>query len=122
MTSLRDIHRDHARRRPAGSGRLVVWRDADGREHTRSWPRALPAHRSSCRHDASKGVHQHRCSRSHAEMVDGYRAIREAEEAAAEAATSGYETELASYWAEHPRTTFKDYLMGMRDTARAYAA
>jgi hypothetical protein len=45
--------------------------------------------------------------------VDGYRAWREAEEAAAEAATNGYETELAEYWRENRRPTFRAYLQGV---------
>lgn len=94
---------------------LILWRDADGVERTRAWPNALPSHRSPCRPDRTKGLRQHRCSWSHASAVEGYRAIRQYEEDAAEVATGGYATELAEYWAEHPRTTFRDYLLGMRD-------
>lgn len=106
---------------PRDVGTLVVWTDADGRERTRTWPNALPGHRSPCRPDSSKGLRQHRCSRSHAELVDGYRAIAHAEELAAEAATNGYATELAEYWRDHPRTTFRDYLIGMRQRDAAIA-
>lgn len=100
-------------------GAAVVWEtDADGQQTGtgRAWPRALPAHRSPCRHDASKGVRQHRCSRSHAELVEGYRSWREAEYAAAEDATSGYATELAEYWSTRERPTLKAYLIGMRES------
>lgn len=115
---------------PSNVGTLVVWREAvtdpEGRvtyrERTKVWPRALPGHRSPCRPDESKGLRQHRCSAEHASLVDGYRAVREAEEAAAERATQQYDTELAAYWAEHPRTTFRDYLIGMRDRSRHDAA
>lgn len=109
-------------RRPGATGTLVVWRDAEGREHTRTWPNALPGHRSPCRIDSTKGLRQHRCSAAHASAVEGYRAWREHELAQAEAATHGYETELAEYWREHERPTFKAYLLGMRDPAREHAA
>jgi hypothetical protein len=83
------------------------------RAHPLGWQRALHPSRTHCRIDASKGVRQHRCSWSHVEVVDGYRAWREAEEAAAEAATNGYETELAEYWRENRRPTFRAYLQGV---------
>lgn len=105
--------RVYGRQQPRDRGTLVVWTDDEGREHTRTWPNALPGHRSPCRIDGSKGLHQHRCSPAHRALVDGYRAIREVEERAAEAATQQYATELAEYWAAHPRTTFRDYLQGM---------
>lgn len=116
--SMRGQHGKH--------GTLVVWRDVDpvtGRltQHTRTWPRALPGHRTSCRIDASKGLRQHRCSVAHRELVDGYRAVVRHEEQQAEAATHGYDTELADYWRDHPRTTFRDYLTSRRHTADAAA-
>lgn len=100
-------------------GLAVVYADPDDLVGTsaRVWPRALPPHRSSCRIDASKGLRQHRCSRSHTELVDGYRAWREAAEQAAEAATNGYATELAEYWQQHERPTLKAYLQGTGRTA-----
>lgn len=104
---------------PRDVGTLVVWTDADGREHTRTWPNALPGHRSPCRPDASKGLHQHRCSSAHRALVDGYRALRRYEEQACEEASIGYATEEAEYWREHPRTTFRDYLIGMRQASAA---
>ena len=71
---------------------------------------------SPCRADPAKGPRRHRCSRWHAELVDGYRAARAAWEAAAEAASGGYATELAEHAASMPAVTFRDYLIGM--TAR----
>lgn len=53
----------------------------------------------------------------HDQLMAGYYAIREAEEQAAEDATCGYATELAEWWAEHPRTTFKIYLTHQSDYA-----
>ena len=100
-------------------GRAVVWEtDAEGRPtgKGRAWPRALPAHRSPCRHDSTLGIHQHRCSRTHAEVVEGYRSWRDSEYAMAELLTGGYSTELADYWSTRPRPTFRDYLTGMRNT------
>ena len=78
------------------------------------WPAALKASHSPCRVDRSKGLRQHRCSRAHAELVDGYRAWRDAAEADAEAATNGYATELDDYWRDHERPTLKAWLTGMR--------
>jgi hypothetical protein len=75
------------------------------------WTRALHPSRSPCRVDAAKGLLQHRCSRSHAELVDGYRAWREVAHAAAEASTIGYDTELVDYWSSHERPTFRAYLL-----------
>lgn len=69
---------------------------------------------SPCR--AGDGPRRHRCSRWHAELVHGYRAARAAAEAAAEAATLGYATELAHYRQSQPAVTFRDYLLGV--TAR----
>lgn len=104
-----------------GPGTLVVWRDTDGTQHTRTWPNALPGHRSPCRPDAAKGLHQHRCSRAHAELVDGYRAYREHANAEAEKATQQYAAELADYWRTHERPTLKAYLLS-RTTDQADAA
>lgn len=101
-------------------GTLVVWRDEYGMEHTRTWPRALPGHRSGCRVDASKGLRQHRCSEAHRTLVDGYRAWREHEERQAEAESIGYATEETDYWQTHTRPTFRTYLLAQRqehDTA-----
>jgi hypothetical protein len=82
-----------------------------------TWPAALDARRSPCQVDRSKGLRQHRCSHAHAGVVDGWRAWRDSAEQAAEAATSGHATELAEYWRDHERPTFRAYLMGMRDTS-----
>lgn len=99
-------------------GTLVVWRTLDPvtgqeTEHTRTWHRALPGHRTHCRIDSGKGLRQHRCSTAHAAMVDGYRAWREHEYRAAEAASIGYATEEADYWRTHERPTLKAYLLAM---------
>lgn len=72
----------------------------------------IPDRRSPCRIDQSKGARQHRCSSSHAELVEGYRLWRETEEAAAEAATMQYSAELADYWQQRTRPTFRAYLLG----------
>ena len=69
---------------------------------------------SPCRSDPAKGSRRHRCSLWHAGLVDGYRATRAAAEAAAEAATGGYDTELADYRTRLPAITFRDYLIGMK--------
>ena len=81
------------------------------RDHPHNWPRALHPAQSPCRIDASLGRHQHPCSREHAELVEGYRAWRQAAEAEAEAETLGYATELADYWSTHDRPTFRTYLL-----------
>lgn len=112
---MRDVLSTPQRRlygRPAGPGTLVVWRDVHGAEQVRQWPNALPGHRTSCRIDSGKGLRQHRCSRSHVDLVDGYRAWREHEYEQAEAATQQYDSELAAYWREHERPTFRAYLTG----------
>jgi phage terminase Nu1 subunit (DNA packaging protein) len=51
----------------------------------------------------------------HADLMASYYAAREAQDAAAEAETYGYETELAEYWLTHRRVTFREWL-------QAYAA
>lgn len=109
-------------RRPGATGTLVIWTDDNGVQQHRTWPRALPGHRSPCRPDAAKGLHQHRCSAHHAGIVEGFRAWAEVERLAAEAATHGYATELAEYWASHTRPTFKAYLQGMRERSEEDAA
>lgn len=50
---------------------------------------------------------------THADLMAGYYALREAQEASAEQATSGYASELSDYWHEHPRVTFRRYLVEM---------
>lgn len=49
----------------------------------------------------------------HADLMSGYYLLRETEETACEAATMGYEIETAEYWRDHPRTTFRIYLIDM---------
>lgn len=68
----------------------------------------------SCRRRAA-GPRRHHCSRWHAELVDGYRCEREAQLQRAEAATSGYRSELTDYWRDVERPlTFRDWLTGHR--------
>lgn len=121
-TSRNALHRLHTAQARARldppTGTLIVWRDGDGVEHTRTWPNALPRHKTPCRVDSTKGIHQHRCSPAHRDAVQGYQSWREAEYEAAEAATNGYATELAEYWLTHTPPTFKAYLQGMRDETR----
>jgi hypothetical protein len=80
--------------------------------------RALADHLSPCRIDKRKGARRHRCSAHHADLVEGYRLAVEAQNARAEAATAGYETELAQYFHPHDgterRLTLRDWLMGYR--------
>lgn len=58
-------------------------------------------------------------SERHDRLMSGYYAMREAEERAAEAASLGYQTELDEWWAEHPRTTFKQWLTCQRESETA---
>lgn len=114
---MRDISQAQRPARRYGSDRSggVTIAEIPGRPASEGhvWPHALNPMRSPCRVDRGKGLAQHRCSHAHATLVDGYRAWVRNEEAAAEAATHGYETELAEYWATHTRPTLKAYLLGM---------
>jgi hypothetical protein len=80
--------------------------------------RALADHLSPCRIDRDKGVRRHRCSPHHADLVEGFRLAVEAQNARAEAATSGYDTELAQYFDPHDgterRLTLRDWLESYR--------
>lgn len=79
------------------------------------WPRALRPTQSPCHIDRSKGVHQHRCSAWHADVVEGYRLWVASVEAQCEAEAIGYATEQAEFWAARGgRPTFRDYLAGLR--------
>ncbi len=79
-------------------------------------PRALPDRRSPCRIDQSKGNRRHPCSAEHASLVEGYRLAVEAQNARAESATLGYETELRTYFdrddGTERRLNFRDWLTG----------
>lgn len=70
------------------------------REHPLGWPNALPPNLTPCRVDTSKGKAQHRCSGSHASMVETYRAYRDHLNEEAEAWAIGYATETETYWRE----------------------
>src|ERR671926_2018602 len=84
-------------RRPGAVGTLVVFSDADGVERSRTWPNALPGHKSPCRVDSSKGLRQHRCSPAHRDLEEGYRTWRQSWEDRLEAAAMGYATEEAEF-------------------------
>jgi len=72
----------------------------------------------TCRIDMTKAPRQHRCSRQHAELVDGYQSARTAQEARAEAYSAGYATELAEFYRDvEPRVLFKDWLIGSSQAA-----
>lgn len=79
---------------------------------------ALPARRSPCR--SGEGPRRHYCSTEHASLVEGYQLAVYDQEARAEAATGGYERELAEYYATvEPRLTFKNWLLHSTDHTRA---
>ncbi len=50
----------------------------------------------------------------HSDMMAEYYVIREAEEQEAENQGYGYATETAEYWEFHPRTTFREFLIGRK--------
>lgn len=73
----------------------------------------------TCRIDMTKAPRQHRCSRWHAELVEGYLLAREAQELRAETYSSGYATELAEFYRDvEPRVTFKAWLLGTSQVAQ----
>ena len=89
----------------------------------------LPDRRSPCAIDQEKGNRRHACSMSHADLVEGFRLEQHAQQLRAEAATGGYETELAAYFGDdgtgdavEQRLTFRDWLIGHRDPARQMEA
>lgn len=53
-------------------------------------------------------------STSHEMMMAEYYAIREYEESQAEQWGYGYDEETREYWENHPRTTFKSFLIGRK--------
>ena len=55
-----------------------------------------------------------RRSRWHRELMEGYYLAREAQERQAEAEAFGYATELAEFWANNKRITFKTWLIENR--------
>jgi hypothetical protein len=67
---------------------------------------------SPCRRREDAKPHPHACSPAHADLVAGYQGARAAQVQAAQAATHGYATELAEWFAEHGRITFKAWLLG----------
>jgi hypothetical protein len=117
---MRDVLQSPRARRTYGedrsNGATIVYADPANPSSGRVWQKALQPHRSPCRIDAGKGLSQHRCSASHADMVCGYRAWRDSEYAAAEDATGAYATELADYWRDRPRPTLGAYLTGLART------
>lgn len=70
---------------------------------------------SPCRSDPAKGARRHRCSWWHAQVVEGYRLARAAQDARVEAWAIGYATERAMFYRDvEPRVTFRDWLVGSR--------
>lgn len=55
-----------------------------------------------------------RTNQHHQQLMSGYYAAREAEEREAEAQSLGYATELSEWWQDHPRITFKEWLINQR--------
>lgn len=85
-----------------------------------TWPNALPPRLSPCRPDPAKGVRQHRCSRWHAQVVEGFRSWAQSVEQEAEATAIGYRTELDEFWqARGGHPTLREYLAGYRHQERA---
>jgi hypothetical protein len=89
----------------------------------------LPDRQSPCRIDKAKGNRRHPCSRWHAELVEGFRLERHAQQLRAEAATHGHDTELAAYFGDdgngspvERRLTFREWLVGHADPARRAVA
>ena len=73
--------------------------------------------------DLNKDPHHHRCSRQHAELVDGYITARTAQETRAEHWSIGYATELAEFYRDvERRVVFKDWLIGSSQAAQREAA
>lgn len=65
---------------------------------------------SPCRSDPTK-ARPHRCSWWHAELVSSYRRARHDQEQRAEAASHGYDTELAAYYRDQEApVTFRRWL------------
>lgn len=120
---MRDVLQTPRARRTYGvdrsGGATIIYADPADPCSGRVWARAIPPHLSPCRIDAGKGLAQHRCSATHADVITGYRAWRDSEYAAAEEATHAYGTELTEYWTTHARPTFRDYLTGTRRTRDA---
>ena len=124
---MRDLLQTGARRvysTDRSNGACIVYADPADPRSGRVWPRAIPPHLSPCRVDRSRGLGQHRCSASHADVVAGYRAWRDAAYAEAEAACNGYTEdaygrpteEARDYWSCRQRPTFGAYLQEMRRT------
>lgn len=86
----------------------------DWQQRLASRPRALPDELSPCRIGA--GPHRHRCSRWHAELVEGYRLARHVDAQRLEAASLGYAAEAEDYRRDHPPVTFTRWLRQLRAT------
>lgn len=72
---------------------------------------------SPCRR--GPGPRRHHCSWWHANLVESYRAAREAQRRRAEDATGGYGPELSDYWETIERpVTFGQWLAGYREGER----
>lgn len=53
-------------------------------------------------------------SHYHSQLMDEYYSIRQSEELIAESEGMGYQAETDEYWSHHPRTTFKEFLIGRK--------
>lgn len=68
---------------------------------------------SPCRSDPAKGPRAHRCSWWHAQVVEGYRLARAAQDARAEDWSRGWATDLAAFYRDVERpVTFRAWLVG----------
>lgn len=76
-------------------------------------PRTVPMTAGPCHSPSGR----HHCSSSHANLVETYRAAREAWLDAAESSTSLYRTELEEYAAANPPPTFREFLVAFRQEA-----
>lgn len=76
---------------------------------------------SPCRINRSGTGRRHFCSVHHADLVESYRLAVEAQQARAEQATNGYETELRDYFdplnGVERRHTFREWMLGYRAPA-----
>lgn len=83
------------------------WRADAQHHHT-----ALPEHLSPCR--IGDGPNRHRCSRHHADLVEGYRLARHAYALQLEADTLLWPTEVAEHRQNHPPVTLRTWLQQNR--------
>lgn len=82
-------------------GVTLYWNSTEKPFHS---PGRLPCGRGFC----------YSTDMTHADLMAGYYAAREAQETQAEAEACGYSTELAEFYERNPRLTFRRYLEQMR--------